>query len=53
MKPAHVKLCTYTGELIKVLGTVDVVLKYEGQKNELSTLVVEGSGLSLLERSKA
>ena len=50
MKPAHVKLRTYTGELIKVLGTVDVILKYEGQKNELSTLVVEGSGLSLLER---
>ena len=50
MKPAHVKLRTYTGELIKVLGTVDVILKYEGQKNELSTLAVEGSGLSLLER---
>ena len=50
MKPAHVKLRAYTGELIKVLGTVDVILKYEGQKNELSTLVVEGSGLSLLER---
>ena len=50
MKPAHVKLPTYTGELIKVLRTIDVVLKYEGQKNELSTLVVEGSGLSLLER---
>ena len=50
MKPAHVKLRTYTGELVKVLGTVDVVVKYEGQENELSTLVVEGSGPSLLGR---
>ena len=50
MKPTHVKLRTYTSELIKVLGTVDVVLKYEGQKNELSTLVVEGSGPSLFGR---
>ncbi|CAH3019735.1 unnamed protein product [Porites evermanni] len=50
MKPAHVKLRTYKGELIKVLGTVDVVLQYEGQKNELSTLVVEGPGPSLLAR---
>lgn len=50
MKPAHVKLRTYTGELVKVLGTVDVVLKYEGQKNQLSTLVVEGSGPSFLGR---
>lgn len=36
------------GELVKVLGTVDVVVKYEGQENELSILVVEGSGPSLL-----
>ena len=50
MKPAHVKLRTYTGELVKVLGTVDVVVKYEGQENELSALVVEGSGPSLLGR---
>lgn len=50
MKPAHVKLRTYTGELVKVLGTVDIVVKYEGQENELSTLVVEGSGPSLLGR---
>ena len=50
MKPAHVKLRTYTCELVKVLGTVDVVVKYKGQENELSTLVVEGSGPSLLGR---
>ena len=28
MKPAHVKLPTYTGELVKVLGTVNIVVKY-------------------------
>ena len=28
MKPAHVKLPTYTGELVKVLGTVGIVVKY-------------------------
>ena len=50
MRPAHVKLRTYLGELVKVLGTVDVVVKYEEQENELSTLVVEGSGPSLLGR---
>ena len=44
------KLLTYLGELVKVLGTVEVVLKYEEQENELSTLVVEGSGPSLLGR---
>ena len=44
------KLRTYFGELVKVLGTVDVVVKYEEQENELSTLVVEGSGPSLLGR---
>ena len=50
LKPAHMKLRTYMGELVKVLGTVDVVVKYEGQENELSILVVEGSGPSLLGR---
>ena len=50
MKPAHVKLRTYTGELVKVLGTVYGVVKYEGQENELSTLVVQGSGPSLFGR---
>ena len=44
------KILTYLGELVKVLGTVEVVLKYEEQENELSTLVVEGSGPSLLGR---
>ena len=40
MGTAQVKLRTYTGELVKVLGTVNVVLKYEKQDVELQTLVV-------------
>ena len=44
------KLRTYTGELLKVLGTVNVAVKYEKQEVELQTLVVEGSGPILLGR---
>ena len=40
MWTAKVKLRTYTGELLKVLGTVNVVVKYEKQEVELQTLVV-------------
>ena len=32
MGTAQVKLRTYTGELVKVLGTVNFVLKYEKQE---------------------
>ena len=50
MGTAKVKLRTYTGELLKVLGTVNVVVKYEKQEVELQTFVVEGSGSNLLGR---
>lgn len=40
MGAAQVKLRTYTGELVKVLEAVNVVLKYEKQEVELQTLVV-------------
>ena len=50
MKPTQVKLRTYTGESVKILETVDVVVFYEGQEKQLSTLVVEGSGPNLLRR---
>ena len=50
MGTAKVKLRTYTGELVKVLGTVNVVVNYEKQEVELQTLVVEGSGPNLLGR---
>ena len=50
MKPTQVKLRTYIGESVKILGTVDVVVFYEGQEKQLSTLVVEGSSPNLLGR---
>ena len=43
METAKVKLRTYTGELVKVMGTVNIVVKYEKHEVELHTLVVEGS----------
>ena len=43
MGTAKVKLRTYTGELVKVLGTVNVVVKYEKQAVEVQTLAVEGT----------
>ena len=50
MKTAKAKLRTYTGELVKVIGTLNVIVKYEKQEVELQTLVVEGSGPNLLGR---
>ena len=50
MGTVKVKLRTYTGELVKVLGTVNGVVNYEKQEVELQTLVVEGSGPNLLGR---
>ena len=50
LETAKVKLRTYTGELVKVIGTLNVIVKYEKQEVELQTLVVEGWGPNLLGR---
>ena len=50
LETAKVKLQTYAGELVKVIGTLNVIVKYEKQEVELQTLVVEGCGPNLLER---
>ena len=50
LETAEVKLRTYTGELVKVIGTLNVIVKYEKQEVELQTLVGEGSGPNLLGR---
>ena len=42
------KLRKYTCELVKVIGTLNVIVKYEKQEVELQTPVVEGSGPNLL-----
>ena len=50
LENAEVRLQMYTGELVKVMGTLNVIVKYEKQEVELQTLVVEGSGPNLLGR---
>ena len=50
LETAKVRLRTYTGELVKVIGTLNVIVKYEKQEVALQTLVVEGSGPNLLGR---
>ena len=45
-----VKLRMSTGELVKVEGTLNVIVKNEKQEVELQTLIVEGCGPDLLGR---
>ena len=44
---SDIVLCTYTGENLSVLGTVDVDFNYEGQIATLPLVVLEGHGASL------
>ena len=48
LEPSQVSLKTYTGESLKVLGSIQAMVKYEGQVKELSLLVVPGKGPALL-----
>lgn len=48
LKVTQVKLRTYTGQSIEVLGSIDVTVRVNGQIADLSLLVVAGSGPSLL-----
>lgn len=50
LQKSEVKLTTYTGENVPVLGSVDVTVTYGTQVKELSVLVVQGNGPSLLGR---
>jgi len=45
------RLRTYTGEEIPVRGAVDVTVTHAGQQKQLSIIVTEGSGPSLLGRN--
>ena len=47
----HTNLRTYTGELIKPLGLMDVVVCYQEQQAGLPLHVVDGAGPSLLCRN--
>ena len=46
-----VTLCSYSGETIPVLGSVDTEVRYKGQRACLTLLVVRGTGPSLVGRN--
>ena len=45
LSPSNVRLCTYSGEALSVLGTVSVCVQYKEQSAQLPLLVVQGKGL--------
>ena len=45
------RLCSYTGEVIPVLASVDVSVKYKGQAAQLPLMIVKGDSPSLLRRN--
>ena len=51
LQPSTVRLKTYTGERMQVVGEADVQVEYCQQHMELPLVVVEGSGPSLLGRN--
>ena len=48
--PSDARLHTYSGELIKFLGTTSVTVRYSGQVKQLPLLIVPTDGPSLLGR---
>lgn len=50
LKKSAIKLRTYTGECIPIIGAIEVDIDYEGQKAATKLLVVQGEGPSLLGR---
>ena len=51
LTPSEVKIRSYSGECIPVVGTVDVVVTHGNQEATLPLLVVKGEGPSLLGRN--
>ena len=51
LQPSNVKLRTYSGEELEVIGSIPVQVNYQGQQEELPLLVVRGTGASLLGRN--
>ena len=50
LSPSDARLHTYSGELIKVLGTTSVTVRYRSQVKQLPLLIVPTDGPSLLGR---
>ena len=50
LKTSKAQLKTYTGEVIPILGEIEVEVQYKGQHSEQKLLVVAGKGPSLLGR---
>ena len=50
LERTNIKLKTYTGELIPVVGKITVNAKYENQEELLEVLVVKGNGPNLMGR---
>ena len=49
--PSNVRLCSYSGEAISVIGSMDVTVEYKGQVVQLPLIVVKGEGPSLCGRN--
>ena len=50
IKPSSVRLCTYTGQTLNVVGTVEVDVRYGEQQATLSLVIVNAKGPPLLGR---
>ena len=48
---SNVRLCSYSGEDIPVVGSMDVNINYKGQVAYLPLVVVKGKGPNLLGRN--
>ena len=51
LSSSQARLCSYSGEVIHVLGTVDVNVTYKGQSHKVPLIVVKGSGHTLMGRN--
>ena len=50
LQPTSTKLKSYSGEIIPVLGSVQVLVEYETQKIHLNAIIVQGNGPCLMGR---
>ena len=50
LQPTAVKLCTYTGAEIPVVGRMEVKVQYQGQEENLPLIVTAGNGPNLMGR---